>query len=105
MIRHILLITFKDDAPESEIERLKQAFLHMPEHIDGVLTVEWGNNDSPEGKNAGFSHCVVMTFRDEQTRERYLPHPQHDALKAIFRPLLSDIIVFDYPVLPPNVSE
>ncbi|WP_374936606.1 Dabb family protein [Aeromonas sp. ASNIH6] len=29
-------------------------------------------------------------------RQRYLPHPDHDALKAIFRPVLERIIVLDY---------
>ncbi|ATA25308.1 stress protein [Brenneria goodwinii] len=102
MIRHILLITFTAQASAAEIEQVKTAFLQMPENIEGVQAVEWGYNDSPEGKNAGFTHCVMMTFRDEQARQRYLPHPKHDELKAIFRPVLSDIIVLDYPVLSDN---
>ncbi|EJN6830026.1 Dabb family protein, partial [Vibrio cidicii] len=28
----------------------------------------------------------------------YLPHPEHDALKQVFRPLLEDIVVFDYTI-------
>nr|CAA6827664.1 MAG: Unknown protein [uncultured Thiotrichaceae bacterium] len=28
----------------------------------------------------------------------YLPHPEHDALKAVFAPLLEDIVVLDYSV-------
>ncbi|EHA1127776.1 Dabb family protein, partial [Vibrio navarrensis] len=27
-----------------------------------------------------------------------LPHPDHDALKQVFRPLLEDIVVFDYTI-------
>ncbi|MCG8708634.1 Dabb family protein [Brenneria sp. 4F2] len=102
MIRHILLIAFTEKASAIEIEQVKMAFLQMPEQIEGVQAVEWGCNDSPEGKNAGFTHCVMMTFCDEQARQRYLPHPKHDQLKAIFRPVLNDIIVLDYPVLPDN---
>ena len=49
MIRHILLIKFKQDAPESELLRLKALFEAMPNLIDGVVSVEWGENDSPEG--------------------------------------------------------
>jgi hypothetical protein len=70
----------------------------MPEKIDGVDAVEWGINDSPEGKNEGYTHSVVMTFADESGRRNYLPHPEHDALKAVFVPLLEKIIVFDYQV-------
>ncbi|MDX5628271.1 MULTISPECIES: Dabb family protein [unclassified Brenneria] len=102
MIRHILLIAFTEKASATEIEQVKMAFLHMTENVEGVQAVEWGCNDSPEGKNAGFTHCVMMTFCDEQARQRYLPHPRHDELKAIFRPVLNDIIVLDYPLLPEN---
>lgn len=96
MIRHILLIKFKQDAPESELLRLKALFEAMPNLIDGVVSVEWGENDSPEDKNQGYTHSVLMTFSDEEARQRYLPHPEHEALKKVFRPLLADIIVFDY---------
>ena len=96
MIRHILFITFHASAAQQQIDAVRQAFLNIPLRVDGVLDVEWGHNDSPEGKNAGFTHCVLMTFADEAARQRYLPHPAHEALKAIFKPVLKDIIVLDY---------
>ncbi|PJC87988.1 stress protein [Vibrio sp. HA2012] len=98
MIRHILLIKFKQSADPSEIEKLKCLFATMPEKVDGVLAVEWGENDSPEGKSQGFTHSVLMTFADETGRQNYLPHPDHDVLKQVFRPLLEDIVVFDYTI-------
>ncbi len=98
MIRHILLVKFKDTAKIGEIEYLMSLFVEIPNQIEGVVSVEWGINDSPEHKNAGFTHSVFMTFADEAGRQNYLPHPKHDALKEVFRPLLDDIIVFDYPV-------
>lgn len=97
MIRHILLIKFKDSARHSEIERVKTLFEFMPAKVKGVVSVEWGINDSPEGLNKGYTHSVLMTFADEAGRQNYLPHPEHDALKEVFIPLLEDIVVFDYP--------
>ncbi|WP_439146695.1 Dabb family protein [Vibrio sp.] len=96
MIRHILLIKFKQEVEVSEIEKLKGLFEAMPIKVEGVTSVEWGLNDSPENKNQGYNHSVLMTFADEAGRQNYLPHPEHDALKDVFRPLLDDIIVFDY---------
>lgn len=96
MIRHILLIKFKDSSLLSEIEKLKGLFESMPEKIEGVVSVEWGINDSPEGKNKGYTHSVLMTFADEAGRQNYLPHAEHEALKQVFWPLLEDIVVFDY---------
>ena len=96
MIRHILLIRFKDASLLSEIEKLKGLFESMPEKVEGVVSVEWGINDSPEGKNKGYTHSVLMTFVDEAGRQNYLPHAEHEALKHVFIPLLEDIVVFDY---------
>lgn len=98
MIRHILLIKFKQDAEQKDIEVLKQCFDSIPEKIEGVLSVEWGVNDSPEHKNKGYTHSVFMTFENEEGRQNYLPHPEHEALKKVFRPLLEDVIVFDYQI-------
>ncbi|WP_193264521.1 Dabb family protein [Vibrio navarrensis] len=68
-----------------EIEKLRCLFAAMPEKVDGVL-------------NQGFTHSVLMTFADEAGRQNYLPHPDHDALKQVFRPLFEDIVVFDYTI-------
>ena len=105
MIRHILLIQFKPETTPAQIAAVKAAFLGIPEKIDGVTDVEWGENDSPEGKNQGYTHCVFMTFRDEAGRQAYLPHPQHEALKAIFVPTLQNITVFDYTVFDSTVFD
>jgi hypothetical protein len=96
MIRHILLIKFKPLAEAVEIDKLRVLFGSMPQKIEGVISVEWGSNDSPESLNKGYTHAVLMTFTNEQARKHYLPHPEHEALKAVFSPLLEDIIVFDY---------
>lgn len=97
MIRHILLIKFNDQASTEKIDEVRSLFEAAPEQVEGVEAVEWGVNDSPEGLNQGYTHSVLMTFADEKGRQNYLPHPAHEALKAVFVPLLDDIIVFDYP--------
>lgn len=98
MIRHVLLLRFKPEATNQSIETLKSAFEAIPGKIDGVLSVEWGENNSPENKNKAYTHCVFMTFVDEKGRSQYLPHREHEALKQVLSPLLDDIIVMDYEV-------
>lgn len=98
MIRHLLLIKFDPDVSTGAITRVEKAFLHIPETVGGILNVEWGINISAENKNAGFTHCVQMTFLNNAALQHYLPHPEHKKLKAIFRPLIRDIIVLDYKV-------
>lgn len=98
MIRHILLIAFKAQVEQNQIDEVRELFELMPQKIKGVECVEWGVNNSPEHKNQGYTHSVLMTFSDEEGRQRYLPHPEHNALKNVFGPLLEDIVVFDYQV-------
>ena len=98
MIRHILLVKFKSTVTPSNIETVRELFESMPVKIEGVDAVEWGLNDSPEGLDQGFTHSVLMTFTNDQARQHYLPHPEHEALKAVFVQLVENIVVFDYPV-------
>lgn len=104
MIRHILFITFTESVSSGQCNAIRQAFLHIPQQVEGVTSVEWGTNDSPEAKNAGFTHCVLMTFADESSRQRYLIHPAHNTLKSIFRPALRNIAVLDYTLQPDNAA-
>lgn len=96
MIRHLLLVRFKPSALPEDIEIVLQAFLRLPDSIEGLTAVEWGENDSVEGKNAGFTHCVLMSFLDALALDRYQTHPAHLVLKGVFRPVLAEIIVLDY---------
>lgn len=98
MVRHLLLLNFKASASSRNIEACMSAFVEAQETIEGIQHVEWGENTSREGLNKGFSHCVSMTFFDEGALNRYLPHPNHEALKAQLGPILEEILVFDYPL-------
>ena len=96
MIGHILFVRFKSDASLQSIAEILAAFKEMPSKVEGIVDVEWGENNSPENKNKGFTHCILMTFISEATRDNYLPHPEHSALKEVFGTILDEIIVLDY---------
>ncbi|MCW4630838.1 MULTISPECIES: Dabb family protein [Marinomonas] len=96
MIRHVLFIKFKADATAEAISRCFNHFDSIKSKIAGIEAVEWGVNMSKEGLNKDYSHCVFMTFVDDAALDHYIPHPDHDALKAQLVPILEDIIVFDY---------
>jgi len=98
MIRHILLIQFKSTVTSEQINSVATRFRKLPDDIKGVRSVDWGENNSPEGLNKEYSHAAIITFADENAREHYLPHPQHELLKAEFVPLIEDIVVFDFSV-------
>ncbi|NIH33123.1 Dabb family protein [Hafnia paralvei] len=96
MIRHLLLISFDEKITEIDLFRIKTAFTSIQEKIPGILSIEWGENDSPEGKNKGYTHCVNILLNGRVARDVYLKHPEHTILKGIFNPFIKDLIVFDY---------
>jgi len=64
--------------------------------IPGLLDFYHGPYASGEGMNDGFTHGFIMTFASPQARDDYLPHPEHERVKAIVVPCLARAIVFDF---------
>jgi hypothetical protein len=98
LIRHVLLVKPKANVNSEQMETARSAFMAIEQHIPGILSVEWGINNSPEGKHQGYDLCIIMTFDNEACRDAYLPHPKHEALKQDFAPIIDDIIVVDFNV-------
>lgn len=96
VLRHIVLYKFKDGLPAAQVQEVADAFAALPKKIDTVAGFEQGTNVSPEGKSEGFTHCFVVTFRDEQGRAVYLEHPAHQEYVKLVRDRREKVIVFDY---------
>jgi quinol monooxygenase YgiN len=99
-LRHVVLFKFKPEATQEQLQQIVEAFRGLPKKIDGITAFEWGTDVSPEGKSAGFTHCFVVTFKDAQARDAYLPHPAHQEFVAILRPRLENVLVVDYFAQP-----
>jgi hypothetical protein len=96
MIRHVVLLRFKDDIAPERLAALTQGFAALAERIEGVRQLEWGVNCSPEGLDKGFSHCFFLSFDNAADRDAYLPHAEHQALVRELQPWLADALVLDY---------
>ena len=96
LLRHVVLYKFKDDVGKSQVQEVIDAFSALPKKIDAIVAFERGVNVSPEGKSEGFTHCFVVTFRDEASRDAYLKHPAHLAYVNVVKDKREKVIVFDY---------
>jgi len=96
MLKHILLVKFTEQTSKQDLAKLEQAFYQLKTDIAGIETIEFGENNSPEGLNKGYSHAIVMCFSDLAARDSYLSNPYHEAFKVLFVPMIDDILVFDY---------
>jgi hypothetical protein len=96
VLRHVVMFRFKPEATPEQITSIEEAFAELSEKIDSIEDYEWGTNNSPEGLNDGFTHCFLVTFADEAGREKYLPHPDHQAFVQQLLPILDKAFVLDY---------
>lgn len=96
VLRHVVLFKFKEGTSESDIAKVQDAFTALPSKISEIAGYEWGLNNSPEGLEKGFTHCFFLTFKSEEDRAVYLPHPDHKAFGEVLGPYLDDVLVIDY---------
>lgn len=97
-IRHVVLSAFRDDAPADRIRAVQADFAALEHQVPGIVDLEWGTNQSPEGLDQGFTHCFLVTFDDAAARDAYLTHPAHVTFGLSLQPLLDRVLVVDYAV-------
>jgi hypothetical protein len=83
-LRHVVLFKFKDESSAEDVQKVVDTFMELPSKIDVIQDFEWGTNNSPEGLAQGFTHCFFVTFKSEEDRDIYLPHPEHKAFVDVF---------------------
>ena len=54
-----------------------------------------GAYSSPERMNGDFTHGFLMTFDSPESRDIYLPHPEHERVKSMIVPHIKNVIAFD----------
>lgn len=96
LLRHVVLFKFKDSCTTADVQKVVDAFSALPQKIDVIQGFEWGTDVGVENLSQGFTHCFLVTFRDAQGRDAYLPHPAHEEFKQLVRPLLDKVLVVDY---------
>jgi len=99
MIRHCVFVKFRGDVSAGERAGIYAGLGALVGQIEGLLSVDFGPNISPEGRSQGFNDGFIMDFADEAARDRYLPHPAHKAAGARLVAALEGgregLIVFD----------
>lgn len=100
MITHVVLLKIRCDVPKAQIAAVLEALSGLRAKIPGLLSFSGGAYTSPEGMHKGFTHGFVMTFTDAAARDAYLPHPDHEVVKAMVLKVLDGgvdgVVAFDY---------
>lgn len=99
-VKHVVLLRFKPSTPAPRIKAIFAVLEGLRSIVPGLLDFSGGPYSSREGLHKGFTHGFVMTFADEASRDAYLPHPDHEAVKQIILPELdggvNGVVAFDW---------
>ncbi|CAF1205944.1 unnamed protein product [Didymodactylos carnosus] len=96
LLRHVVLLKFKDDIKSSDLKNLEDSFCALEKKISSIKSFECGQNISKEGLSQGFTHCYLLTFTNEQDRDEYLVHPEHKAFVELISSHMEKALVVDY---------
>ncbi|HEY5824097.1 MAG TPA: Dabb family protein [Cyclobacteriaceae bacterium] len=92
-VKHVVVFKYKEKATPQQIDEVTAAFKALKGKIPGIVSFEYGVNNSPEGLNKGFTHVYLLTFDNAKSRDAYLPHPEHKK----FGELLGKLDVLEEP--------
>lgn len=97
-LRHVVAFKYKPYATQEQIAQVNKEFSELKNRIPGIVSFEYGLNDSPEKRDLGFTHVYLITFENAEARDKYLPHPKHKEFGEFLSKLniLDDVFVVDY---------
>jgi len=105
MTRHFGVFQFKPDVTDEQIDECFAEMHAMVGLIPGLLSMEHGPYKSDEGLSDGYTHGFIMTFDSAESRDAYLPHPEHMKRVELVQPRLERLVVFDFDVKPESTSQ
>jgi len=97
-VKHVIAIRLRMDTTDEVFHAFIQAARELVNKIEGIISFEYGANNSSEGLNRGMTHVIVLTFAHVQARDAYLPHPEHRRFAEWVRQLdiIEELLVIDY---------
>jgi hypothetical protein len=99
-VKHVVVFKYKSKATADEIAQVTQAFKDLKGKIPGIVSFQYGENNSPENLNKGFTHIYLLTFENAAARDAYLPHAEHKKFGELLHKLdvLEEPFVIDFQV-------
>src|SRR6266481_8544963 len=74
-LQHVVSFKFKSSASSEDIKKVEDGFRALKEKIPQMVNLEWGTNVSKEKHDKGFTHCFIVSFKNEEDRDAYVAHP------------------------------
>lgn len=87
MIKHVVLLTWKDGTSQDQIDAVTSGFLALRNEIPDIVSYSFGQDAGIYRGNADYA--LIAEFQEEADLEAYVSHPSHiRLLKTITGPIL-----------------
>jgi hypothetical protein len=97
MIEHIVLFRWAEGTSTEAMENAMTELRKLKDKIPGIVDLSCGANFSDRAK--GYTHGLVVRFKDRASLDSYGPHPEHQSVVQKFiRPISADILALDYEI-------
>jgi hypothetical protein len=94
MLNHVVLMKFKPDVGDDQIEALQAMFDDLPNKIIEIQTYEFGR-DVVQGERS-YDFGLVSLFANTDTLRRYQTHPEHLRVLETLKAMCESVITVDF---------
>ena len=95
-LRHIVAFKYKPEVTPEQMEKITTHFRSLKAEIPQIIDFEGGADIALEKKKGKYTHCFVVTVKNEKDLATYGAHPAHKAFSKSVDPLLAEVMVVDY---------
>ncbi|GAA4423047.1 hypothetical protein GCM10023188_01400 [Pontibacter saemangeumensis] len=95
-LRHVVAFKFKPEVTTEQMKKVTEDFHALKGKVPQIIAFEGGPDLSFQKKNGKFTHCFIVTVKDETDLAAYGAHPDHQSFSKSADPLLAEVMVVDY---------
>ena len=80
MLKHCVFLHFKPEYSTAEQTAVLRELAGLTDVVEGLVSVEYGENLDFEGKSPDYGQGFIATFTNSKALEQYASHPEHQRL-------------------------
>jgi len=94
MLNHVVLMKFKSDVTDTDIEQLETALDDLPNHIIEIHSYEFGRDVIRSERSYDFA--LIALLANEEALGRYQRHPEHQKVVQRIQKMCESILAVDF---------
>ena len=95
-LRHVVAFKFKPEVSLAQMQKATADFQALKKKVPQILEFEGGPDIKINQKTGKYTHCFIVTVKNEEDLASYGSHPDHKAFSNSVDPLLAEVMVVDY---------